>query len=193
MMAAFVEPSLLAPALRNDLNMRALETLSARLSALDLSPTVLYDFDHVEASALIHLAEQFNVLGDAGWDMANTEAKKRALLKEAIALHRIKGTPYALKRAMTLLGIDPQVTEWFESVPAGAPYTFNLDAKVVDWPAGEVAIDAVKTEKIRRVASFWKPARSHFTLRVGLGMSTDLRVASVFGATQVLVSAGALQ
>jgi phage tail P2-like protein len=191
-MAEFIEPSLLVPALRNDLNMRALETLAARLSALDLAPTVLYDFDHVEASALIHLAEQFNVLGDAGWDMANTEAKKRALLKEAIALHRIKGTPYAVKRSLELLGVNATVTEWFQTTPQGVPHTFILDAQVTDQPAGAPAIDAARTDQIKRMVTFWKPARSHFTLRVGLGMTTSLRMASVFSGTQCLATEGAM-
>ncbi len=189
-MADFVEPSLLVPALRNDLNMRALETLAARLSGLNLAPSVLYDFDHVETSALIHLAEQFNVLGDAGWDMANTEAKKRALLKEAVALHRIKGTPYAVKRSLELLGVNATVTEWFQTTPKGQPYTFILDAQVTDQPAGAPAIDAARTDQIKRVVSFWKPASRHFTLRVGLGMTTSLRMASVFSGTQCLDTEG---
>lgn len=189
-MADFVEPSLLVPALRNDLNMRALETLAARLSGLNLAPSVLYDFDHVEASALIHLAEQFNVLGDAGWDMANTEAKKRALLKEAVALHRIKGTPYAVKRSLELLGVNATVTEWFQTTPKGQPYTFILDAQVTDQPAGTPAIDAARTDQIKRVVSFWKPASRRFTLRVGLGMTTSLRMASVFSGTQCLDTEG---
>ncbi len=191
-MADFVEPSLLVPALRNDLNMRALETLAARLSGLNLAPSVLYDFDHVDASALIHLAEQFNVLGDAGWDMANTEAKKRALLKEAVALHRIKGTPYAVKRSLELLGVNATVTEWFQTTPKGQPYTFILDAQVTDQPAGAPAIDAARTDQIKRVVSFWKPASRHFTLRVGLGMTTSLRMASVFSGKQCLNTQGAM-
>jgi phage tail P2-like protein len=191
-MASFVQPSLLVPALRNDLNMRALESLAARLSGLDLAPTVLYDFASVKASALPHLAEQFNVLGDAGWDMADTEAKQRALLKEAIALHRIKGTPWAVKRSLELLGVNATLTEWFQTTPKGTPHTFSLDAQVTDQPAGAPAIDAARAEQIRRVVGFWKPVRSHFALRVGVGMTTRLRMASVFSGTQCLHTEGAL-
>lgn len=191
-MADFIRPSLLVPALRNDLSMRALETLTARVHALDLAPSVLYDFDHVEASALIHLAEQFNVLGDAGWDLADTEAKKRALLKEAVALHRVKGTPYAVKRALELLGVNATVTEWFQMRPEGEPYTFILDAQITDQPAGAPAIDTARTEQIKRAVSFWKPASRHFTLRLGVGMVTNLRMASVFTGKQCLFTEGAM-
>lgn len=191
-MADFVSPSLLVPPLRNDINMRALETLGARVSGLDISPALLYDFDAVDVSALTHLAEQFNVLGDAGWDMANTEPKKRALLKEAIALHRIKGTPYAVKRSLELLGVNASLTEWFATVPKGVPHTFSLHANVTDQTPGSVAIDAVRAEQIKRMVSFWKPARSHFALTVGVGFSTELRAAAVFSGTQCLISNGSL-
>lgn len=191
-MAEFIEPSLLVPALRNDLGMRALETLAARVSALDLAPTVLYDFDNVSASALIHLAEQFNVLGDAGWDIANTDDKKRALLKEAVALHRIKGTPYAVKRSLELLGVNATLTEWFQTEPQGVPYTFVVDAQVTDQLEGAAAIDAARSAQIERVVSFWKPARSHFDLRVGVGMKTSLRTAAVFTGMQILSTHGAM-
>jgi phage tail P2-like protein len=190
--ADFVSPSLLVQPLRHDLNMRALETLGARVSSLDISPAVLYDFDTVDLSALTHLAEQFNVLGDAGWDMANTEAKKRALLKEAVALHRIKGTPYAVKRSLELLGVNASLTEWFQTAPKGIPHTFALNANVTDQQPGAVAIDAARADQIKRMVSFWKPARSHFTLTVGVGFSTDLRVAAIFSGTQCLISSGSL-
>jgi phage tail P2-like protein len=191
-MAELIKPSLLAPPLRRDLNMRALETLGARVSGFDLGPVLLYDFDHVDQSVLIYLAEQFNMLGDAGWDMANTEAKKRALLKEAIALHRIKGTPYAVKRALELLGVNASLTEWFQTLPKGAPHTFTVDAQVTDQPVGTPAIDAARTQQIKRMVTFWKPARSHFSLRVGLGMSTKLRMASVFSGMHWLSTSGAV-
>ncbi|ADJ61729.1 tail-related protein [Herbaspirillum seropedicae SmR1] len=186
------DTSLLPPGLRQDASLRALETLAARPAALDLQAAVLYDFARVPASALIHLAEQLNMLGDAGWDLADTDAKKRALLREAIALHRIKGTPYAVKRALELLGVRASVTEWFQSQPRGRAHTFSVDALVTGQPAGAPAIDARRSEQIRRVVSFWKPASRHFTLRLGLGMQTRLRAAVVFSSQQQLSTQGQL-
>lgn len=189
-MTGFVTPSLLVPALRNDLNLRALESLIARFADLDVGATVIYDFDTVDASALTSLAEQFGVLGDAGWDIANTDAKKRALLKEAVALHRIKGTPYAVKRALALLDVNATLTEWFDMVPRGTPHTFNLYAQVTDQDPGAPAIDDARAQQIRRVVSYWKPVRSHFDLSVGIGMSSDWSMASIFSNTQLLDTVG---
>ena len=185
-------PSLLPPSLQRDLSLHSLESLQMRLNTIDLSPTVLYDFAQVHPSALVHLAEQFNVLGDAGWELADNDDKKRALLLEAIALHKRKGTPYAVKRALQLLGVNATLTEWFAMQPLGTPHTFVVDAQVTEQPADAPAINPLRSAQIQRVIRYWKPARSHFQLRLGIGMRTSLRMASVFSATQWLASEGSL-
>lgn len=194
-MADFIEPSLLPPPLRRDLNCRALETIAARLSTLDLTPLVLYDVDNVPASLLPYLAEQFNVLGDAGWDVADTDDKRRELIKEAIALHKLKGTRYAVQRALDLVGVMATVEEWWERDPQGVPHTFSIALNPKNQPAGAPAIDAQLIAQIQRVVSFWKPARSHFTTAVSIDEATETRwrIANVFSATQVLVSASMLR
>lgn len=186
-MTTFVEPSLLVPALQNDLSMRALETLSSRLSTLDLSPVVVYDFDHVPSQALTALAEQLNLLGDAGWDFAGfgpaPDAKKRALLKEAVALHRLKGTRYAVQRALDLMSVTSRITEWWEpqpnNGPQGLPHTFLVDLLLTDAPEGQPVLTPERADAVLRMVRFWKPARSQFRARVGLGMSTATRSAMV--------------
>lgn len=192
-MADFITPSLLVPALRADLNMRSLETLGARSSALDISTVVLYDFDSVDASALPHLAEQFNVLGDAGWDIADTDEKKRALLKEAVALHRIKGTRYAVKRSLELLGINATLKEWWETTPKGAPHTFSIHAEVTDQPPGAPAVTAERLKQISQTVTFWKRASSHFAITLGVSIATELQMAAVFSCNQCLISTGEMR
>jgi phage tail P2-like protein len=191
-MADLIEPSLLPPPLRRDLNMRALETVIARLSAIDLTPLVIADVDNVPASLLPHLAEQLNVLGDAGWDMATTEAAQRTLIKEAIALHKLKGTRYAVERALDILGVVALIIEWWQREPQGTPHTFSVSVSLKDQPVDAAAIDAARIEQIRRAVTFWKPVRSHFTMTVGYDKGAELktRIAAVFVATQVLSSSG---
>lgn len=193
-MSEFIEPSLLPPPLRRDLSMRALETVAARLSLLDLTPLVLYDVDNVPASLLPHLAEQFNVLGDAGWDVADTDDERRELIKEAIALHRLKGTRYAVQRALDLMGVAALITEWWQRDPKGAPHTFSIAVSLKDAPAGSGAIDAQRIEEVQSAVRFWKPARSHFTTAVlfDAGAMFGVRVAGLFGGSIRLVSSGAL-
>lgn len=179
----FTAPSLLVPALRRDLNLRALETVAARLGDLDLSPLLIYDFDHCPAAALPLLAEQFNLLGDAGWSMTTfgdaPEATQRALLKEAIALHKIKGTRYAVERALELLKVQAKITEWWQTTPHGAPYTFAIDLFLTDAAEGQPVLTAERAEALLRLVKFWKPERAKFIARVGVGMSHTMRSAMV--------------
>lgn len=193
-MTDLIDPSLLPPPMRRDLNMRALETVVARLPAIDLTPIVIADTDSVPASLLPHLAEQRNVLGDAGWDMATSEAARRTLVKEAIALHKLKGTRYAVERALGILGVVALIVEWWQREPKGQPYTFSVYISLKEQLADAAAIDAARLEQIRRAITFWKPVRCHFGMTVGYdkGVELQLRLAMVFGATQTLSTSGAM-
>lgn len=83
-----------------------------RLTALDLSPLLIYMIDTVPASVLPYLAEQFDVMGYKGWRFADTEQKKRDLIKQAIELHRYKGTPWSIVEAIKRIGFyDATVLE----------------------------------------------------------------------------------
>lgn len=120
----------LPPALAGDERFALLcELLEERFAGLDLSAMLVYLIDVVPASVLPHLAEQFHVLGYEGWLFAEGEAERRALIKQAVELHRHKGTPWAIEQALaTVLGLSSQVSEWFQY--NGNPYRFRVDVEV---------------------------------------------------------------
>ncbi|MEX3690078.1 phage tail protein I [Paraburkholderia sp. BR14263] len=179
-MADFASPSLLPPPLARDLTCRATETLGARMSAIDLTPLLVYDFDTVAASALASLAEQLRVLGDAGWNLATTEAQQRALLKSAIKLHRMRGTSYAVTRALEILGVNADTVEWFEDTPQRAPYTFAVDIDTTNQPADAPLITLDRWAQIIRVVNYWKNARSGFSVRLSsTGLALGMGVVMV--------------
>lgn len=176
-MADFVSPSLLVPPLARDLNARALETVGAHIEGIALTPLVVYDFDTVPASALPILAEQFRMQGDAGWNLATTEAQQRALLKEAGALHRIRGTPYSISRVLAIIGVNSSIVEWFTTQPMGAPYTFEIAVDTMSQPVGSPPLDMNRLGQIAGVVNYWKNARSAFTFTVSktaIGMGTGI-------------------
>ncbi|MBN3779910.1 phage tail protein I [Burkholderia sp. Ac-20345] len=176
-MTDFVDPSLLVPPLARDLNARALETIGASAVDIDLTPLVVADFDTVPADALPALAEQWRMLGDAGWAYVTTEAQKRALLKQAGALHRIHGAPDPVMRILTIIGVTATMTEWFRQTPQGAPYTFVLNADTLDQPDGAPPLDLKRWGEIARVVNFWKNGRSGFKLTAssaGIGLGTGI-------------------
>lgn len=116
----------LIPAGIRDQSTEAFNELIDRLGTLDLTPLLIYIIDHVEASALPHLAWQFHI---EGWELAKTEEEKRALIKKAIELHRHKGTRWAVKKAFEVVDIQADIVEWFENNGNGEPYTFNIKLK----------------------------------------------------------------
>lgn len=89
------------------------DIIAKRLDALH--PMVglnrMYLIDTVSPAALYWLAKQFDVLGYKGWFQADTEEKRRALIKRAIELHRYKGTPWAVKEAIKTLGFTQVVLQ----------------------------------------------------------------------------------
>lgn len=75
-----------------------------RFAELDVSCVLTYLIDQVPAAALPYLGDQFDVMGYKGWDFTTSEQDKRDLIKRAIELHRYKGTPWAIKAALKVIG-----------------------------------------------------------------------------------------
>ncbi len=97
--------SILASGLQNSEHIKAFDIVGRdRLALLDLNPLLIYMIDTVPAVALPHLAAQFDILGYKGWRFAKTEAEQRSLIKQAIELHRFKGTPWSIKEAIKRAG-----------------------------------------------------------------------------------------
>lgn len=95
-----------------DDRMLAFEAAIDRLLSIDLAALRVYDIDNAPSTALYDLADQFNVLGNRGWNLASTDGQRRELIKQAIALHKTAGTPYSIKLALSAVGYpDVVITE----------------------------------------------------------------------------------
>lgn len=111
----------------NDESMKVFDELFSRFQGLDTDALLVYMIDNVASSALPHLAQQFNIMGNAGWLQCKTEEEKRELIKNAINLHKYKGTKFAVMKIFEMLNLQGDLTEWFEY--GGEPYHFmvNID------------------------------------------------------------------
>lgn len=98
-----VDLRLLPPSIQDERFKAYLENIE-RLATLPLESLLIYAIDTVDSSALIHLADQFNVLGNRGWNLCDNEQQQRDLIKAAIELHRYAGTPYSIQRALSVVG-----------------------------------------------------------------------------------------
>ncbi|WP_268593550.1 phage tail protein I [Escherichia coli] len=115
----------LQPPLAGDERFTRLANLAAeRFAQLDLTVLLIYLVDLVDVTALPSLAEQFHVQGLEGWLFARNERQKRDLIKQAIELHRYRGTPWAVRQVLKILALDGDISEWFEY--GGKPYFFRM-------------------------------------------------------------------
>lgn len=97
----------LSTAISNVPHLAAFDDLAKhRLEGVDLSVLMMYIIDTAPESALVYLAEQFNVLGWKGWNLTQTESDRRDLIKRAIELNRYKGTVWAIKESCRSVGFD---------------------------------------------------------------------------------------
>lgn len=142
-----------------------------RFENLDLSIILMYVVDTAPEPALFYLAEQFDVLGNKGWNLSPTTEERRALVKRAIELHQYKGTPWAIKEALKSVGFDD--ASIIEGVGIDYDGQYDYDGVIfysggnwatfrviIEIPDGFV-IDAGNIELARALILEYKNARSH--------------------------------
>ena len=134
---------------------RNLATVNARLGELPVDLRDLLRPDTCPSALLPWLAQALSV---DSWDMDWTETQKRDTIKASLAVHRVKGTIGAVRRALAALGIGVDLQEWFNQIPAGAPYTYRLLLHVT-----QVGIDKADVTKMLGVIAATKNLRSHLS------------------------------
>jgi phage tail P2-like protein len=135
-----------------------------RFSDLELDRLLVYLIDTVDVDALPYLAEQFDVLGYKGMRLAHNEADQREIIKRSIALHRYKGTVWAVKEAMRAVGYgDAVLTEHVDGHWAKFRVTVDI---------GNHPVNALEIADLVAMITEYKNARSKlvdvsFTLSFG--------------------------
>lgn len=104
--------SVLPPAIDTE-RFAILERLLDRLTHDDIGSVLVMLTDVVTPTALDFLADHFSLL-DEGWQFAQDDNHRRALIKSAIEIHRHKGTPWAIKKLIAIYGLDVKLVEWFD-------------------------------------------------------------------------------
>ena len=149
----------------NDISSKVFDELFSRFQNLDTDALLVYLIDKVDESALVHLAEQFHIMGNEGWLQTKTEAEKRdraeagsqalpdcnavysegvrrGIIKKAIELHRYKGTKYALVKVLSSLNINGEIQEWFEY--EGEPYHFKINIFLQNYTYNQKVFESLK-------------------------------------------------
>ena len=111
------------------------------------------------------------------WDSEWPETTKRNLIAESIRIHRTKGTVSAIERVLSALGVDAELTEWFEN--NGVPHTFQLlawaNANLV--PDADVILSPVLYRTLKQSIDNVKPIRSHYEFQVGAAFGSEMGMA----------------
>lgn len=112
-----------------------LSKLPEQIKTLLIYPRI----DELSGDILDLLGWQFHV---EGWELAESEEEKRNLIKNAILLHKYKGTKWALKHALNSIGVDAEIVEWFDY--GGAPYKFKVRVDLLTRGIDEETFDLLK-------------------------------------------------
>lgn len=151
---------------------RNLEKSIERSSNLPTPTRSVLDPDACPAALLPWLAWANSV---PEWNSSWSEAQKRAVIRNAIFVHRHRGTPGAVRRALDSLGYEMELKEWFQQDPPDVPYTFRLEVQLAD-----TGVDQSVYGEIERLVSSAKNTRSHLAgLRLVGVCEGDLYLASV--------------
>lgn len=142
---------------------RRLEQVGAAIGNLPTPIRSMWNADACPADLLPWLAWGFGV--DV-WDSDWSEEQKRAAIKASLFVKKHKGTIGAVTRALAALGYDVTIQEWFNQIPVGAPYTFDV---LLD--SNQVGIDADALKIIRHLIETYKNLRSHL-MRVKPSVTT---------------------
>ncbi len=142
---------------------RGLDRGLSRLDEVDLTAILVCDDPQACPAELLPWLAFDTSIDD--WDPDWSDRAKRAAIEQSLVQHREKGTLAAIERAVRPLGGQVVVRPWFEQIPEGEPYTFQViltlptnggDAPPAD--AVEMAVAAIDRAK---------SARDHYTFALG--------------------------
>ncbi|MBZ3661982.1 phage tail protein I [Pseudomonas monteilii] len=113
-----------------------------------------------------------------GWEAAYTDDQRRELIREAIPVHKTKGTVGAIRRVLKAVRVNADYKEWRE-IPNAAPYTFQVTAWANENRPGEGSIISPQLEeRLRALVDATKNERSHYTFRLGARFDDGLVAAN---------------
>ena len=131
----------------------AVSRAMSRLADVEPQCRQMWDPATCPPSHLPWLAWAFSV---DEWDSGWTTAQKRAVINASYTVHRHKGTVGAVRRALAALGYNTELSEWFQWLPQGEPYTFGVMGEI-----GDAGLPPTMYDDIERVALATKNVRSH--------------------------------
>lgn len=133
----------------------ALEQVATRFDSIPVPHRQIWSADTCPEDLLpwLGLAVSIDV-----WDTSWTSEQKRAAIKASIKVHHHKGTIGSVLEALSTLGFEARIQEWFNQVPPAPEYTYRLIIK-----ADQTGFSRSGIDQLMRVVDTTKNLRSHLT------------------------------
>lgn len=168
-------------------NRTALEAQIAASHPLDLPVPLrtLWNPRTCPAHLLPFLAWAFSV---DHWSPDWPEQVKRDVIAASFDVHRIKGTRLAVDRALKAMGVDVEITEWFELDPPLPRGTFSAVLYVNNnlTPHESAFLNQRLYDELRAAIDAAKNVRSHYHLKVGARFDSGVGTAGVMSGMGAL-------
>lgn len=140
-----------------------------RLDGIDPTVALVYLIDTVPSEALPYLGQQFDVMGLKGWDFCNNDQQRRELIKNAIEIHKYKGTRYGITRALQSIGFNDATFDEGIDVPCDGRVMCDgtIDCGASWWAIFSITFDlgnytditSSQIGKLKFLVNEYKPAR----------------------------------
>jgi phage tail P2-like protein len=143
-----------------------LETVSSRISDIPVTIRDIWNPDTCPLELLPWLAWALSI---DSWKDYWPESVKRARLRNAIAISRIKGTPQSLKDVVRSFGVEMEIDEVSEDL---APFQFNIKIDVNNVGAQNSEFTRDVVEEISRT----KRSSSYFELQQQVKIAAPIAI-----------------
>lgn len=98
--------------INRDKKYKGIADLGLHLYQIDKSLIMTNSVDLIPQQFLVLLAEKWSALGYDGWALAESHDAQKKVIKNSVALHRKKGTPWSIRMIIRLLGFgEIELTE----------------------------------------------------------------------------------
>lgn len=176
---------ILPPSIAGSPIVQNLARLLDRWDQLDVRAGFVYDIDRLPAAALPLIAEQFSAEEFIQPNLS--ESQLRELLKTAIVLHRIKGTPAAIRLLLQIHGIPSvDLIEWWQTNPPGPVHTFRV---AFDGTLVSASVDQRSREywdRLIHLITVAKPVRSSFSIATQAPVKTTGNLAATTRTSAII-------
>ena len=109
------------------------------------------------------------------WDSTWSDETKRTVIANSLAIHRRKGTAFAVQQIVAPFGITVLIREWWQT--GGTPYTFSLTFSSSNWVASV-------QQSILAAINAVKPVRAEMLVSNTDGFSADVNACCVLRVTR---------